>query len=238
MKPIRHILFVCTGNICRSPFAHVLLTERIHEEGLEGISVDSAGLLALPGNTATPLAQKVALEHGVDLSGHQAKSLSSALVARTHLLLVMEASQKEDITTRFPEAVGRCLLLRHFGRHGSRTRGIADPYGLQYESYRFCFLDIADAVLGLTAYLKTQERRYDSIRVDAHDGYMAQESPRAFEWRGTRYVIVRIIDRWYAADRDDATDVNNYFRVECKDASMHLIRYNRLFDQWAIVLHP
>jgi protein-tyrosine-phosphatase len=70
---IKHILFVCTGNICRSPFAEGLLKKLAQKNGLDDIVSDSAGLLALPGNSATSLAQKVAAEYDVDLSRHMAK---------------------------------------------------------------------------------------------------------------------------------------------------------------------
>jgi len=212
------------------------MADLIGREALEDIAVDSAGLAALPGNRVTPLAEKAAREYDIDLSAHRAKLVSPALLDWSDLILVMEKSHRDELVTPYPQAQGRCLLLRHFARYGSRTRGIADPYGRRYESYRFCFLDIADAVSGLAAYLKTQERRYAVITVQCYEGFAANESPRAFQWEGRHYEVVRIIDRWYATDRDNATDVNNYFRVRCKDGSVHLIRYNRLFDNWAIVL--
>ena len=152
---IKHILFVCAGNICRSPFAEGLLKALVAEKKLEGIVADSAGLVALPGNLATALAQRVATEYGVDLSGHQAKLVSQNLMVWADLVLAMEPSHKETLRAAFPVASGKVLLLRHFGRYGSRGRGILDPYGLEYEAYRFCFLDIQDAVLGLVTYLQS-----------------------------------------------------------------------------------
>jgi hypothetical protein len=50
-------------------------------------------------------------------------------------------------------AADKVFLIRHFARFGSRNRGVADPYGLNYDAYRFCFLDIEDAVLGLLEFL-------------------------------------------------------------------------------------
>ncbi|MBW2639386.1 MAG: hypothetical protein JRE10_04275 [Deltaproteobacteria bacterium] len=52
-----NILFVCTGNICRSPFAHAFFVKLVNQKRLQGIAVESAGLLALPGNSATYMAQ-------------------------------------------------------------------------------------------------------------------------------------------------------------------------------------
>lgn len=148
-----NILFVCTGNICRSPFAHALFTKLVTQKRLRGITADSAGLLALPGNSATYMAQRVAEEFEVDLAYHRAKSVSKALVVWSSLILVMEKSHEETLLTDFPEAEGKTRLIRQFARFGSKRRGIADPYGLKYDAYRFCFLDIEDAVSGLLDFL-------------------------------------------------------------------------------------
>ena len=152
-KQISNILFVCIGNICRSPFAQGLFTKMVHQEGHKGFHADSAGLIALPGNSVTFLAQKVAAEHGVDLAGHKAKRLSKELVDWSELILVMEKSHKDELLANFPEATDKTFLIRRFSRFGSRNRGIADPYGLQYDAYRFCYLDIEDAVSGLMDFL-------------------------------------------------------------------------------------
>ena len=152
-KQISNVLFVCIGNICRSPFAQGLFTKLICQEGYKGFHAESAGLLALPGNSATFLAQKVAVEHGVDLTGHKAKRLSQELVDWAEMILVMEKAHKDELLADFPEATDKTFLMRRFARFGSRNRGIADPYGLQYDAYRFCYLDIEDAVSGLVDFL-------------------------------------------------------------------------------------
>ena len=152
-KQISNILFVCIGNICRSPFAQGLFTKLVRQEGHKVFHAESAGLLALPGNSATFLSQKVAPEHGVDLAGHKAKRLSQELVDWSELILVMEKSHKDELLADFPEATDKTFLIRRFALFGSRSRGIADPYGLQYDAYRFCYLDIEDAVSGLMDFL-------------------------------------------------------------------------------------
>ncbi|MCJ7616204.1 MAG: low molecular weight protein arginine phosphatase [Desulfobacterales bacterium] len=149
---IKHILFVCTGNICRSPFAEGLLKKLVQKKGVDDIVADSAGLLALPGNSASGLAQKVAAEYDVDLSGHIAKSVKEDIVDRSDLILVMENSHIKNLLNDFPEAEGKVFLIRRFARFGSKNRGVADPYGLNYEAYRFCFLDIQDCISGLAGH--------------------------------------------------------------------------------------
>ena len=150
---IKQILFVCTGNICRSPFAEGLLKKLVQKKGLDGIVADSAGLLALPGNSATGLAQKVAAEYYVDLSGHAAKSVREDIINKNDLILVMEKPHAENLLDTFPEAEDKVFLIRRFARFGSKNRGVADPYGLNYEAYRFCFLDIQDCISGLAEHL-------------------------------------------------------------------------------------
>lgn len=157
-KQISNILFVCIGNICRSPFAQGLFTKLMHQEEFKGFHAESAGLLALPGNSATFLAQKVAAEYGVDMDGHKAKRISRELVDWSDLVLVMEKSHKDELMADFPEATEKTFLIRRFARFGSRNRGVADPYGLQYDAYRFCYLDIEDAILGLLDHLKKNQR--------------------------------------------------------------------------------
>lgn len=152
-RPLSNILFLCIGNICRSPFAHGLFEKLTADQGLEGFKAQSAGLMALPGNTATSMAQQVAAEYGVDLAGHRAQAVSRELVDGSDLILVMEKSHEDMLLADFPEANGRVRLMRYFARFGSRDRGIADPYGLNYEAYRFCYLDIEDAVTGLIEFL-------------------------------------------------------------------------------------
>jgi len=157
--PLSNILFLCIGNICRSPFAHGLFDKLTADQGLMRFKARSAGLLALPGNAATSLAQHVAAEYSVDLAGHEANAVSRELVGWSDLILVMEKSQEDMLLTDFPEANGRVRLMRHFARFGSRERGIADPYGLNYEAYRFCYLDIEDAVTGLIEFLAASKTK-------------------------------------------------------------------------------
>jgi len=156
MNCIKNILFVCTGNICRSPFAGALANKLLHES----VCVETAGLCALPDNDVTAMAARVAGEYAIDLTDHKAKMVSKELLAWSDLVLVMEKSHKQELLESFPETNGKITLLRHFARYGSKTRGIADPYGLRYESYRFCFLDIHDAILGLTEYLSSKEKAF------------------------------------------------------------------------------
>ncbi len=151
----KKFLFVCLGNICRSPFAEVFFRELAAQKKPKGLRARSAGLIALPGNSATYMAQRDAAEYAVDLADHQAQPVSQDLMDWADLILVMEKSHQDSLLNLYPETAGKIQLIRHYARYGSRKRGIADPYGLDYEAYRFCFLDIEDAVTGLIESLKS-----------------------------------------------------------------------------------
>ncbi|MCK4488231.1 MAG: hypothetical protein KAU38_15915 [Desulfobacterales bacterium] len=235
-KQIANILFVCTGNICRSPFAQGIFTKVVAQKGLKGVTAESAGLLALPGNSATYMAQRVAAEYGADLAQHEAKSVSKDLVAWSDLILVMEKSHEDALLTAFPEVAGKVLLVRYFARFGSRRRGIADPYGLDYDAYRFCFLDIEDAVSGLVDFLSKRPITFEPIRVTCYAGYKSNESPRSFVWGEQVFNITRIVDRWYDSSVDARSKVADYFKVKADDGDTYIIRYNRLFDSWAVLI--
>ena len=150
---IRSVLFVCTGNICRSPMAEGLLRKILQEKPVQGIEVSSAGFIALPGNPASFHAVRVAQENGFDLEDHQARLLTPRLVQEADLILVMEPYHRLQLLRSHPEASHKVLLLRQFARYGSRDRAIQDPYGLNIEAYRFCFQDIRECVESLHEWL-------------------------------------------------------------------------------------
>jgi protein-tyrosine-phosphatase/predicted ATP-grasp superfamily ATP-dependent carboligase len=119
--PIRSVVFICHGNIMRSPMA-----ETMFRAAAPHIRVESAGTFAIPGRNADARAARVAAEFGYSLEHHQARLLSEEMVDSADLLVVMDYVNYIVLTDRFPQAAGRTLLL------GSLERGAAlqidDPY--------------------------------------------------------------------------------------------------------------
>ncbi len=150
---IRNILFVCAGNICRSPMAEWQLKALLWENAITGMQVGSAGLIALPGNSASFNAVRVARENSISLEEHKARLITAELIDNADLVLVMESHQGHELIADHPQASEKILLLRHFARYGSRERGISDPYGRNLEAYRFCFEDIKECVESLYEWL-------------------------------------------------------------------------------------
>ena len=116
---MKNILVVCTGNICRSPTGEYLLKKELGE----GFNVMSAGLGALVDHPAHQLSQKIALEHGVDMSAHHARQINMDILKWADLVLVMENGHKQEILRKYPWTEGKVF------RYGDSVQvDIPDPY--------------------------------------------------------------------------------------------------------------
>lgn len=115
------VLIVCVGNICRSPMAEALLRARFAARGRG--HVESAGLGALVGRGADPIAVALMKERGLDLSGHRARQLTPEILAAADLVLVMESGHQKQIESLAPSARGRVHRIGKFGGFD-----VPDPY--------------------------------------------------------------------------------------------------------------
>ena len=124
------ILVVCVGNICRSPSGEYLLKSLLPNK-----IIDSAGVGALVGKPADNLASQVALEHGVNLDGHQAQQLTAELCHQYDLILVMEQGHIEAVTNIASEARGKTMLLSYW----VDKTDIPDPYRQSKEAFEYAY---------------------------------------------------------------------------------------------------
>ncbi len=136
----RTLLFVCTGNICRSPLAEVLLRDYLERRGLqERFRVGSAGTYALFGNPATREAQRAALSRGLDLSAHRAREVSRSLMQEADFVLGMTRAHCLELRREFPDCKNKIYLALSFPRRFSAAEregiDVPDPMGLSEEYY-------------------------------------------------------------------------------------------------------
>jgi protein-tyrosine phosphatase len=133
---ISNILFVCIGNICRSPMA-----EGLFKQALPQKAVCSAGIDALVGCAADRCAVQLMTEQGIDISEHRAQNLATWMVNEADLIVTMDRDQKSFIEQNYVRARGKVIRL---GEH--RKYDIPDPYQSGLVAFRHSFNLIAQGI--------------------------------------------------------------------------------------------
>ena len=149
----RTLMFVCTGNVCRSPMAEYMLRRRLGTD--REWDVCSAGTSAGYGMPASGSAEEVLSEMGIDLAPHRSRPLTREGVDAASLIVVMTASHRDFIRTAYPDAAEKVFLLKSFDPVGSGD--VDDPIGMTADTYRAISDEIDRALPGLMAFMATLE---------------------------------------------------------------------------------
>ncbi|WP_299093430.1 low molecular weight protein arginine phosphatase [uncultured Metabacillus sp.] len=134
-----NVLFVCTGNTCRSPMAEALLK---HLKSSDQLDVKSAGVFALDGSDATRYAQEALNEKGITCD-HQSSSLSEELVNWATIILTMTNQHKQSVIEFYPHAGRKTYTLAEYvAENDEERKDIIDPFGGQLDIYRQTLADL------------------------------------------------------------------------------------------------
>ncbi|MGV1007930.1 MAG: low molecular weight protein-tyrosine-phosphatase [Dermatophilaceae bacterium] len=155
------ITVVCTGNICRSPMAEIVLRRLLDEARVGGVVVTSGGTGSWHiGDGADARALRILRQHGYDGSGHRARQFDVSWFAQNDLILAADVGHQRALRRLAPDpdAVQKVRLLRSFDPDAvaAGTTDVDDPWYGTAEDFEQCFREVETACRGVAAYVAQQ----------------------------------------------------------------------------------
>lgn len=175
---MKSVLFVCTGNICRSPIAEGLFQRLVaHRNDIE---VASAGVHAVRGQPPSLYAVQVCADEGVDIGHLRSQPLTATLIDRATHIFAMTGAHLETIHLLFPHGADKSYLLREFEEAGTTVwRDVPDPIGLGRDVYEVCARTIKNALPGVLAFVEqSQLVRRGSGRTEGSRFHIMADAPQ------------------------------------------------------------
>ncbi len=152
------MMFICTGNICRSAMAHWLMKKKIEEKNIPNVEIYSSGIFAMPGDVSTEEAIEVMEEYGVDLKQHRATLTRNSNIQEMEIILCMTNSHKQNLIQMYPELKNKIFTLKEYVGITKDGAEIKDPWGYDIVTYRFCAAEIDACLEKLTEKIKSMKK--------------------------------------------------------------------------------
>lgn len=143
------IMFVCTGNICRSAMAHWLMVKKLNDLDRKDVEVYSCGIYAQNGDTSTYNDIEAMKEYGVDLKEHRATNISKSRIEEMDLILCATRGHKFAILDKYPKLENKVYTMKEYvgyNREYHNSIDIKDPWGYDLEIFRFCASEINECL--------------------------------------------------------------------------------------------
>ena len=145
-----NILFVCTGNTCRSPMAEGIFKALLKDNNIDNINVSSAGISTFEGDSANEKAIYTLRNKGIDIKSHKSRQITKEIIENSDLILTMTKSHKRMILNALPEYLNKVFTIKEYVYINNneeltgKNLDIADPYGLDYNIYEKCAEEIEE----------------------------------------------------------------------------------------------
>lgn len=144
---MKKIMFVCTGNICRSAMAHGYMQKKVNDDyNNNKYLISSCGTYAINGDKSTNNAILAMKEYDVDLNNHRATNINDIDIENYDLILCMTTGHKRNVQELYPKLKDKVYTLKEYVNNNIEYKDIDDPWGLNLSVYRTCAKEIVDNV--------------------------------------------------------------------------------------------
>jgi len=212
---MKTILFICTGNVCRSPMAEALFRRAVNGRG--EFRVLSAGLGAMDGQPPTPHSVRAMRELGVDIAAQRSRMLTAELVRSADLILGMTHSHVDTVALLYPAAAEKTFLLREFDETlETYEKDISDPIGSSYPVYVECRDQIEQGIVTLLKFMELHNLlpKQQTLSASAAVNFALGADHGGFELKETLKAFLRerglTVSDFGAASKDPADDYPDF----------------------------
>ena len=139
------IMFICTGNICRSAMAHAMLAKKSKEQN-KNIEVYSCGVYAENGDIPTYEGTQTMKDYGIDLSTHRATNIRNSNIKDMDVILCATKSHKDIVLSMYPNLKDKVFTMKEYAGYPKDDLDIKDPWGYGIDVYKKCAKEIEDCI--------------------------------------------------------------------------------------------
>lgn len=144
---MKKIMFVCTGNICRSPMAHYYMQKRVCDLNIQdNFMINSCGIYAYNGQAASKNSIDAMREYNVDLTKHRSTNIHDSDIENYDIILCLTDAHKNIVLSLFPKTVNKIYTLKEFANNSNDDVDIEDPWGLDLNVYLKCADEIVSCI--------------------------------------------------------------------------------------------